>query len=184
MNVSAFYQSKQEKLSKLPYWKNMFFQLTQLVALGIVFIIVSLVLSGGLSEYGESQIQLLTGNFWRILLKLLLGAFIETFLFQFVIFQFSRFIWFVREKIEPLIFIIISSTIFVLAHLHTDIHAVFIVALLRIIYRFFSGVILSTSFYIFQVRRQKPLLSVTAIHLVFNLLVCTWWYICSLNYSI
>lgn len=156
------------KVKKWPYYKFILIQFAALVFIHIFFIALMKIcvmvfsLESAIPVQNIHELCIL-----KSILKLVIGAIIETFVFQTILYYaFCK-----KEKLlSPSKYIICSSILFALAHL-TQFDGIFIIDLLQILCHFFAGIVYAFIYYIAKKERKNAFISVALIHFMFNLCV-------------
>jgi branched-subunit amino acid transport protein AzlD len=152
------------RLEHISYWKFVLLQTGLFLGMAIPILIIK----AGLSYFGieVEEPPLFYSNSLTTYFWLILFAFVETLLFQTLPFLILRKIN--NTKMHPTWYIIISALLFGIAHVFNG--GDYLFKSLYCIRTFSGGIVLAISYYLLHRRRQLPLLSVTFIHWLNNML--------------
>ena len=98
--------------------------------------------------------------YWLQLTILFPAAFIETILYQWLVFKILRLIKFFRNNI--IIIVLISALLFGVSHYNN---------LIQQIITFFGGIVLAYSYILTEEKKLSPVLVVTIIHFIYNVIL-------------
>lgn len=150
-------------LMELPWWKFALFQLTIGIFSTTVWVSLMFLVGCGADEPEEGMSSL-----YIILLPL--SALLETLIFQYVPFKIFRLRWDNGEKRSPLTYIIVSGLVFGMFHLVKCKYS-YLFETFRIIDATIEGIIFGISYYVLWCRKQHPILGVSLIHYLHNMLL-------------
>jgi hypothetical protein len=152
------------RLEHISYWKFIVLQ----TSLGWIMSLLFQIIITGLSYFGieVEATPYFYSNSLTMCFLLILFAFVETILFQTLPFLILRKIN--NTKMHPTWYIIISALLFGLAHVFNE--GDYLFRILNGIRTFSGGIVLATSYYLLHRRRQLPLVSVTFIHWLNNMI--------------
>lgn len=146
------------------------------MVLGLIILTIQFAIIGilgddfPLQKYEETSFSF---TFIRYLFLLIISAFIETLLFQyipFIIFSHRVKNSSCRKILKPTKYILFSSIVFGLFHIVGTQWQMPLVVI-RVLFTALCGVVLSVSFYILHRKKQSPVFSVTLIHYLINAII-------------
>ena len=157
-------------LTNLSWWRFVLFQ----YLLTFVPLFVSIVLMNILVKYNEGFPEYEPSVFF--FLSMIPTVFLETVIFQHLVFKLFESRWKTDDNNKPSVYIIVSSIAFGLVHL-LSCKGVLWFDIVKICDALAGGIILAVSYYILWCKKQHPIIGVFLIHLLYNFTLLLLYYL-------